>query len=82
MLHALETATGKRLTDAERAAVVQPIDELTVVTSGLEETMVVAYHAVRDTLHRTDGVDDLRTAGYLVAIQRVAEAYLELGVFP
>ena len=71
LLQAIETATGKRLTAAERGMIVQPVDELTVVNSGLEETMVVAYHAIRDQCQRTDGVDDLRTA-----------AYLELGIFP
>ncbi len=82
LLQAIETATGKRLTAAERGMIVQPVDELTVVNSGLEETMVVAYHAIRDQCQRTDGVDDLRTAAYLVAINRVAQAYLELGIFP
>ena len=82
LLEAIETATGKHLSHTERAGIVQPIDELTVVNSGLEETMIVAHHTVRDRRERTPGVDDLRTAAYLVAIERVAQAYLELGVFP
>ena len=82
LLEAIETATGKHLSHTERAAIVQPIDELTVVNSGLEETMIVAHHTVRDRREETPGIDDLRTAAYLVAIERVAQAYLELGVFP
>ena len=82
LLQAIETATGKHLSHTERAAIVQPIDELTVVNSGLEETMIVAHHTVRDRREETPGIDDLRTAAYLVAIERVAQAYLELGVFP
>ena len=82
LLTAIETATGKRLTSAEREAIVKPIDELTVVNSGLEDTMVSAYHTIRDTREQHDGVDDLRTAAFLVAINRVAQAYVELGVFP
>jgi len=82
MLRALETTTGTQLTAVERNAVVQPIDELTVVNSGLEEAMVVAYHTIRDRRARIDGVDDLRTAAFLVAIDRVATAYLEMGIFP
>lgn len=82
LLQAIETATGKHLTHTERAAIVQPIDELTVVNSGLEETMIVAHQTVRDRREETPGIDDLRTAAYLVAIERVAQAYLELGVFP
>lgn len=82
LLRAIETATGKELSRAERRAVVQPIDELTVVNSGLEETMITAHRTVRDRRESTPGIEDLRTAAYLVAIERVAESYLERGVFP
>ena len=82
MLRAMETTTGKRLTDTDRAAIVKPVDELTVVNSGLEDTMVVAYHQIRDLLRHTEGLEDLRTAAFLLAIRRIAQAYLELGVFP
>jgi hypothetical protein len=27
-------------------------------------------------------VQDLRTAGYIVAMDKIAESYLELGIFP
>ncbi|MCY3843362.1 MAG: Glu/Leu/Phe/Val dehydrogenase [Acidobacteria bacterium] len=82
LLRAVERATGARLAADERAAVVRPVDELTIVNSGLEETMVTAYHQIRDLMHETEGIDDLRTAAFLLAIRRVAQAYLERGVFP
>ena len=82
LLQAIESATGKQLSRAERGAIVQPIDELTVVNSGLEETMVAAHNTVRERRDGTPGVEDLRTAAYLVAIERVAQAYLERGIFP
>ena len=53
-----------------------------MVNSGLEETMVSAYHHVRNTMDTTEGIDDLRTAAFFVAIERVALAYREMGVFP
>ena len=82
MLHAIEQATGKAFTDAERAALVQAPDELSIVNSGLEETMVTAYQEIRETLQRQPAVQDLRTAAFLNAINKVARAYVELGVFP
>ncbi len=82
MLAAMEAATGSSLSDAERARIVQPVDELTVVNSGLEETMITAYHAIRETMARVDGISDLRTAAFHLALDRVARAYIELGVFP
>ena len=82
LLRAVEHATGARLAAAEREAVVRPVDELTIVNSGLEEAMVTAYHQIRHLMQETDGIDDLRTAAFLLAIRRVALAYLERGVFP
>jgi len=82
VLHAIEQATGKAFTDAERAALVQVPDELSIVNSGLEETMATAYQEIRDTRQRQPAVQDLRTAAFVNAINKVARAYLELGIFP
>ena len=82
LLEAMESATGTELSASQRAEIVQPLDELTVVYSGLEETMIDAYYQMRETMHRVNGTSDLRTAAFLLAIDRVAQGYLELGVFP
>jgi glutamate dehydrogenase (NAD(P)+) len=82
LLHAVEHVTGKRFTAGERASLVAPPDELSIVNAGLEETMVTAYQGMRDTRQQHPAVDDLRTAAFLTAINKVARAYIELGVFP
>ena len=82
LLEAIELTTGTQLSPSQRAEIVQPLDELTVVYSGLEETMIDAYHQIRETMRRVNGVSDLRTAAFSLAIDRVAQGYLELGVFP
>ena len=82
MLSTIETATGTRLTPEERSSVTRGADELTVVNSGLEEIMVVAYHEIRDTLGRHPDMRSLRVAAMYNAIEKVARAYLSLGVFP
>ena len=46
------------------------------------ETMATAYPEIRDTRQRQPGVQDLRTAAFVNAINKVARAYLELGIFP
>ena len=81
-LRAIEQATGKTFTDAERAALAEAPDELSIVNSSLEETMVAAYQENRDTLQRHPAVQDLRTAAFVTAINKVAGAYIELGIFP
>jgi glutamate dehydrogenase (NAD(P)+) len=79
---ALERATGQALTAPDRAALAQGPDEMSIVNSGLEETMAIAYQEIRETLRRQPAAGDLRTAAFLTAIDKVARAYLELGIFP
>jgi glutamate dehydrogenase (NAD(P)+) len=79
---ALETLTGKALTEEERKILVHGAEEEDIVNSGLEETMVVAYHAIRVEMKRNSSLGDLRAAAFRNAIDKVARSYSELGVFP
>jgi len=54
--------------------------ELELVRSGLDDTMRGAYQSMRAVWHARDDVTDLRTAGYIVAIERVARSYREKGL--
>jgi glutamate dehydrogenase (NAD(P)+) len=82
LLSAIESATGTQFTDNDRASFVTAHDELSIVNSGLEETMAVAYRELREALRVQPALGDLRTAAFFVAIEKVARSYLELGVFP
>jgi glutamate dehydrogenase (NAD(P)+) len=82
MLQAIERATGKAFTDSERQSFVKVTDELAIVNSGLEDTMIVAYQEIRDALRRQPEAGDLRTAAFITAINKVAIVYEELGIFP
>jgi len=55
-------------------------DELELVRSGLDDTMRVAYQACSRVWQERDDVTDLRTASYLVAIERVATSYRAKGL--
>jgi glutamate dehydrogenase (NAD(P)+) len=81
-LKTIEIATGKRFTEAEQTSIVRGADELDLVISGLEETMVMAYHEISETRRRHAAMKSLRTAAFLNAIEKIAQAYLELGIFP
>ena len=81
-LDLLEEVRGTKIPEIQREALGQGPDEIDLVRSGLEATMADAYAemiAVRDA---TEGVDDLRTAAYLVAIHKVVNSYSQLGIFP
>ena len=82
LLKAIESATDTKFTESQRDTFLHDLDELAIVNSGLEETMVTAYHEIREVWKRDSKISDLRTAAFVVAIQKVARAYVELGIFP
>ena len=78
----VEKLTQKTVSQKERRMITRGADEIDLVRSGLEETMVNAYHAIRETKKRRRKVTDLRTAAFIVALDKVASDYMALGVFP
>ena len=82
MLQAVETLTGRDFGTGEMDRVTRGASEEDLVNSGLEETMVAAYHPIRETWKQHGGAVDLRTAAMIVAIDKVALSYEQLGIFP
>lgn len=82
MLRVVETATGKKLSDAEIKRIARGADEIDLVNSGLEETMVVAYHQIHEIWKSDSRIPGLRTAAFMSAINKIATSYAELGIFP
>jgi glutamate dehydrogenase (NAD(P)+) len=54
--------------------------ELELVRSGLDDTMRAAYQSMREVWWTHDNVTDLRTAAFLVSIDRVAKSYTAKGI--
>lgn len=77
----IEQITKHTLTDKEKEKLTRGPDEEDLVNSGLEDTMIVAYHQVRETWKQHPGID-LRTAAFINAINKIATSYFELGIFP
>ncbi|HET9234747.1 MAG TPA: Glu/Leu/Phe/Val dehydrogenase, partial [Candidatus Eisenbacteria bacterium] len=82
MVSALEEMTGKTLGPVAKAKIIRGADEVDIVYSGLEETMVTAFQEIAEKMTSDRRVDTLRTAAFAIAIDKVARSYLELGVFP
>ncbi|MGH1363120.1 MAG: Glu/Leu/Phe/Val family dehydrogenase [Calditrichia bacterium] len=78
----LEEIGGKKLPESIVNEIVKGGDEIDLVNSGLEETMINAYHEVRETRELHGGAMPLRTAAFVNSINRIAVTYLELGIFP
>jgi glutamate dehydrogenase (NAD(P)+) len=82
MVSAIEKATGRLFSQEERRKIAHGADEIDLVNSGLEETMITAYHQILEIARQDARIKDLRTAAFVNAIRKVATTYLELGIFP
>jgi glutamate dehydrogenase (NAD(P)+) len=82
MLRAIEKATGRLFTEDEHRRIAHGADEIDLVNSGLEETMIGAYRQLRELMRQDARVKDLRSAAFVNALRKVATTYLELGIFP
>ena len=82
LLQAVEGVTGRRFTNEEIERITHGASEEDLVNSGLEETMIAAYHPIRTIWKREQAKVDLRTAAMILAIDKVALSYEQLGIFP
>ena len=82
LVNVIENITGKKLTPHQRSVVITGPNELDLVNSGLEDTMIHAYHQIRDVKMKNRKIDSFRTAAFVVAIDKIATSYLDLGIFP
>ncbi|MBW2504609.1 MAG: Glu/Leu/Phe/Val dehydrogenase [Deltaproteobacteria bacterium] len=76
----LEQALGGNVPEPLRQAFQKQADELNLVRSGLEDTMCEAYQEIRGVWRSREDVPDLRTAAYILAIERVAHYYTEYAI--
>ena len=78
----IESLTGKVVSEKEKEYIMHGADEVDLVYSGLEETMIAATHEIMNTWKSNPNIPDMRTAAYVVAINKVGTSYAELGIFP
>ncbi|MFK7932526.1 MAG: Glu/Leu/Phe/Val dehydrogenase [Saprospiraceae bacterium] len=82
LISLVESMTGKKVGERDRNMIARGADEIDLVRSGLEETMINAYHQIRKIKMEQDGVENLRTAAFVNAIRKIGSDYLMLGIFP
>ncbi|WP_161887963.1 Glu/Leu/Phe/Val family dehydrogenase [Pontibacter russatus] len=81
LVNAIESSSGKSMTQKERAFLTQGADEISLVRSGLEDTMINAFHEIRDVMQQKN-IPDMRTAAFYTAIEKIGVSYESLGIFP
>ena len=82
LINTMEAMTGVSLSPLQRNLVVKGASELELVNSGLEETMIRAYHEIREIRLLHPKIEDLRTAAFVGSIDKVAISYMNMGIWP
>ncbi len=82
LVSTIENITGKSLSAQERKVLTHGADEIDLVRSGLEETMIFAYNEIREVLRQNPAIGDLRTAAFVSSIRKLGVSYSALGIFP
>ena len=80
IIKAVEKMTGKEFPDDLKASVMQGPTELSLVRSGLDDTMRTGYKAMSDRFHSDKRIKSLRMASMVIAIERIAQSYVSLGI--
>ena len=84
MRHAIEKATGYKFSEDE-LELIHGADEEDLVNSGLQDTMITAYQEIRETRIQYGSKMVLwitERAAFINAIHRIAQSYMQLGIFP
>ena len=79
--HLLEDITGTCISDDVRKKVIRGASEEDLVNSGLDDTMRNGYQQLSELLNSNKKVQDLRTAGYMISIEKISRSYLDLGIY-
>lgn len=82
ILGQIEELTGKQVSGQERSFILHGPEEVDLVHSGLEETMITATREIMEIWKNNPEIPDMRTAAYVCAINKVGTSYAELGIFP
>jgi glutamate dehydrogenase (NAD(P)+) len=76
-----EQITGKEISPEIKARLSKGADELDLVRSGLDDTMRVAYQEISKIWNENNEVHDLRTASYVLSIEKISHSYIDIGIF-
>ncbi|MEW8382165.1 MAG: glutamate dehydrogenase, partial [Candidatus Thiodiazotropha taylori] len=80
ILAALEHTSGEKVPDWISDNLSRGADELDLVRSGLDDSMRLALQEIIDVRKRMPEIEDYRTAAYIIALQKLARSYIDIGV--
>lgn len=80
LAQSIEYMTGTRFPEESAQEFMGGAREIDLVRSGLDDKMRSAYAEMSYIWNNDPNVRDLRTAGYLIAVRRLADIYKALGI--
>lgn len=84
ILEAVDQLTSEEFDNGLMSTLIERVSfgagERDLVNSGLEDTMTYAYGEVRE-IREEKGLD-MRTAAFVSAIDKIANSYEQMGIFP
>lgn len=78
---ALQELTGNELSTGLKGKLIEGADELSLVRSGLDDSMRVAFQNMKQTYDGNPAISDYRTAAYVVAVEKISRSYLDIGIY-
>lgn len=80
IVEAMEMLSGNKLPDNISNEISAGADEIALVRSGLDDTMRLAYQEISKVFHGNPKIKDFRTAGFVIALRKIARTYLDMGI--
>lgn len=80
IVEVLETMFDKKIPPDMREELLMAAKEIDLVRSGLDETMRTAFQEMREIKESRKEISDFRTSAFVVAIQKIAKSYIEMGI--
>lgn len=80
IIQLIEEMVGRPVPLRWATDLVSGTEEIDLVRSGLDDTMQKAWREIREVYWTRKEVEDFRTAAFVVAIQKIARTYMEMGI--
>ncbi len=80
IVDAIESLTKSKLGDELADKIKRGAGELDLVRSGLDDTMRGAYQRIRHVFLERDEINDLRSAAFVIAIEKISRSYCTMGM--
>ncbi len=77
----LEKHTDFEIPESTKTFLTHGVNEIDLVRSGLDDTMRTAFQEMYEVLLSNKKVKNYRTAAFVIAIQKIARSYLDIGIY-